>query len=163
MSAPRQPEAPDAGLFVSSHRSARIERHFARLQEETAGLVAWRHVFNPCDWPAVEGAPTFSPKATLQARWAEAGAAGMFLGGQLDLMIIPCVLAAGAERVWVMEFDVDYTGRWDAFFEAMAGSPADLLTTMVFAEIESPGWSHWITGRAPGPWGRTAACAPSRR
>jgi hypothetical protein len=58
-------------------------------------------------------------------------------------------------RVWVVEYDVDYTGRWSELFDAFRHSGADLLATSIHRHAVNPGWENWDSVR--GPAGRPAA------
>jgi hypothetical protein len=53
------------------------------------------------------------------------------------------------ERLWVVEYDVDFSGRWSALFDAFLDSGADLLATTVLRHAATPGWENWKTVRSP--------------
>jgi len=53
------------------------------------------------------------------------------------------------QRWWVVEYDVDFTGRWSALFDAFADDGADLLATTLHRHPVNPGWPNWKTVRAP--------------
>jgi hypothetical protein len=53
------------------------------------------------------------------------------------------------DRLWVVEYDVDFTGRWATVFDAFADSPADLLATSVHRFDGNPGWDNWKSVRTP--------------
>ncbi|MBI5165600.1 MAG: hypothetical protein HY985_17060 [Magnetospirillum sp.] len=53
------------------------------------------------------------------------------------------------DRVWVVEYDVAFTGRWHTLFDAFAASPADLLATTIHSHAANPGWDNWRTVSAP--------------
>ena len=59
-----------------------------------------------------------------------------------------------AGRLWVVEYDVDYGGRWGELFDAFAASGADLLATTLQRYAARPDWENWRGVRAPK--GRTA-------
>jgi hypothetical protein len=46
-------------------------------------------------------------------------------------------------HVWVVEYDVRFSGRWGAFFGAFDDSDADLLGTTLMRYAEFPEWDHW--------------------
>ncbi|THD42468.1 MAG: glycosyltransferase [Bradyrhizobium sp.] len=141
--------APAHGLFLYHVENAAVERHFERLVAETQGLVVWRRVFNPkeearpqtdlnCEHPALLMPRRF---ASLMQN------GGRLQGGLLDVMILPAVLATGASFVWVMEYDVDFAGRWADFFCQFGDSRADFLTASIASYVEWPDWHWWaMTG-----------------
>ena len=46
-------------------------------------------------------------------------------------------------NLWVVEYDVRFTGRWSDFFGLMAGSDADLLACHIRTPDQEPGWCWW--------------------
>jgi hypothetical protein len=42
------------------------------------------------------------------------------------------------DHLWAIEYDVHYEGSWAAFFAHFAGSRADLLTTTIYRQRETP-------------------------
>jgi hypothetical protein len=76
---------------------------------------------------------------------------GGVVGGYLDTLFIPLLRALPGEHLWVMEYDVDYSGRWSELFGQFVDNDADLLTTTVSHRAESPRWDHWKVASAP-PW-----------
>lgn len=60
--------------------------------------------------------------------------------GNADLIaLLFLALNPDCERVWTVEYDVHYEGRWGDLFEHFEASPADLLTTTIHAAPETPG------------------------
>jgi hypothetical protein len=55
----------------------------------------------------------------------------------------------GYQRVWVVEYDVDFTGPWSRLFDAFGDDPADLLATNIHRHADNPGWENW--GGLAGP------------
>ena len=51
-----------------------------------------------------------------------------YQGGYLDTALLPCLRALRADHLWVMEYDVDFAGRWNDLFAPFADNDADLLT-----------------------------------
>lgn len=47
------------------------------------------------------------------------------------------------DRVWVVEYDVVYTGRWGALFDHFAPSQAALLATSLHRWSVNPNWPNW--------------------
>lgn len=63
-----------------------------------------------------------------------------------DLAYMPALLDARLEPyayIWLVEYDVDWTGHWAHFFERTMGSTADLLGTTIFPRSQSENWYHW--------------------
>lgn len=58
---------------------------------------------------------------------------------------------------WVVEYDVRFSGGWDAFFSAFAGNGADLLGTTLSRHGQIPDWYHWPTLDLAGRPGRKEA------
>ena len=52
-------------------------------------------------------------------------------------------------KLWVVEYDVRFTGPWSKFFDLMTSSDADLLTCHVRTPDQEPGWFWWGTLRDP--------------
>jgi hypothetical protein len=53
------------------------------------------------------------------------------------------------EQLWVVEYDVRFTGRWRRLLEHYADDDADLLTCHLRNRPQEPGWFWWPTLRAP--------------
>jgi hypothetical protein len=131
-------------------RSDRVEEHFSRLVRETEGLVDWIFALNPGKFPALEIGIACQPAAqSMPARYDEMMRNGGMLGGYLDTTLIPGILAIEADFTWVMEFDVDFSGRWSRFFRQFATDPADFLTTTIVRRPYSPDWRWWPGAKAP--------------
>lgn len=47
------------------------------------------------------------------------------------------------DRVWVVEYDVAFTGRWSDLFDHFAVSPAALLATSLHRWAVNPRWPNW--------------------
>ncbi|MPY75468.1 MAG: DUF3405 domain-containing protein [Alphaproteobacteria bacterium] len=47
------------------------------------------------------------------------------------------------QHYWVVEYDVRFTGRWNAFFSHFRDNPADLLGTTLTRQEDIPTWYHW--------------------
>ena len=111
-----------AGIFLTHQRSPRIRRHFRRLVAESGHLVTWHFVFNP-DTGARPKAPFAyeDPAQVLAGRYRAMVRNGGIQGGYLDTLLIPVLRALPADHLWVIEYDVDYAGRWDDLFGQFAG------------------------------------------
>jgi hypothetical protein len=138
------------GIFLSHMRSERVERHFHRLVTETNDLIEWRFVFNPKNGaePQVDLQPT--PARTAMAkRYREFLRNGGVQNGLMDVVIFPLVLATGADFVWAMEYDVDFSGPWSQFFEPFRENAADLLSSTILPYENCQDWWHWQTAEPP--------------
>jgi hypothetical protein len=139
-----------AGLFLTHVNSPRITEHYERLRRETAGLMDWTFAYNPGAHHGPDlGIPYPRAEYCMQARHAQAVKNNGVIGGYLDTVIIPCVLAIDAEFTWVMEYDVDFSGRWRMFFDQFDPHLADLLTTTVTSKLNSPDWYWWRNATLP--------------
>jgi hypothetical protein len=66
--------------------------------------------------------------------------------GNNDLPVMRFFLdRPGYERVWVVEYDVRFTGRWDSLLADLSSSPADLLGTTVQTYADNPNWCNWAS------------------
>ncbi len=54
------------------------------------------------------------------------------------------------EQLWVVEYDVRFTGDWNILFEHCAQDKADLLACHVRSEQQEPDWHWWSTLLGPG-------------
>lgn len=52
-------------------------------------------------------------------------------------------------RVWVTEYDVDFTGPWSDIFDAFGQSDSPLIATNVHRWHINPAWENWATVRTP--------------
>ncbi|MEQ8857292.1 MAG: hypothetical protein RIC56_01470 [Pseudomonadales bacterium] len=63
-------------------------------------------------------------------------------------------------RIWVVEYDVRYSGNWESLFAEFDGNDADLLGTTLQRRDQCPKWSHWhsldlpTVDTDPGNWVR---------
>jgi hypothetical protein len=55
----------------------------------------------------------------------------------------------GIEKLWVIEYDVRFTGRWATLFDHFATDDADLLTCHVRTQAQEPYWHWWSSLAAP--------------
>lgn len=66
------------------------------------------------------------------------------------------------EHVWIVEYDVDFTGSWSEVFDAFSSNDADLLATNIHRFADNPGWWNWRGSAVPGaewPRRRWFACS----
>lgn len=55
---------------------------------------------------------------------------------------------------WFVEYDVDFSGDWLAFFSSFEGNTTDLLATTLLNRDEDPAWFHWYMMSVPEIEGR---------
>ncbi|MGE5546326.1 MAG: hypothetical protein ACM33T_05485 [Solirubrobacterales bacterium] len=53
------------------------------------------------------------------------------------------------DRIWVVEYDVMFTGRWGDLFDAFATDDAGLLATSIHRHRVNPTWPNWPSVRTP--------------
>ena len=140
------------GIFFTHVRSPRVRRHFRRLVAESRGEVTWHFIFNP-DAGARPTAPFAydDPADVMAGRYGAMMRHGGIQGGFLDTALFPVLRALRGDHLWVMEYDVDFAGRWNDLFAPFADNDADLLTTSLMHRAQCPGWAHWRRATAP-PW-----------
>jgi hypothetical protein len=138
------------GLFLSHIRAPRIEAHYRRLQSETSGLVEWHQVYNPGNGSEPQVDFEYEPaRKCMAARYREFRYNQGVQNGLMDVVILPLAAATGADYVWALEYDVDYTGHWKGFFAQFQGCHADLLSTTLVPHGDSQDWWHWQFARPP--------------
>lgn len=138
------------GLFLSHIRTPRVLDHFDRLVTETEGIVEWRFVLNTGNTARPDlASPYPDPADVLPLRYAATERNGGVQGGFLDVALIPCVLAQPTSHVWIVEYDVDYSGDWATFFRAFEAESADVLTSTITSFEQTPGWTWWTSAAAP--------------
>ena len=50
---------------------------------------------------------------------------------------------------WIVEYDVELSGRWSAFFNAFADSTSDLICTSAHRHQTNPTWDWWRSVKFP--------------
>jgi len=139
-----------AGIFLTHEVSPRIRRHFRRLRRESGHLVTWHFVHSVDTGPRPRAPFSYEDPAEVMARrYRETVANGGVYGGYLDTLFVPVLRALPADHLWLMEYDVDYSGSWEELFEEFADNEADLLATSVMTKAEQPDWPWWRTAGAP--------------
>ncbi len=155
---PRTGEPGSAALFITTPDTDRIRGHFGRFQSQTAGLLDAHYVVNATNAPDPI-APYSVPSArdTMPLRWRRMVENGGLYGGFTDLLFVPLALGARAEHVWIVEYDVDFSGDWGDFFRQFENNDSDALVTSVTRQRRSRDWFHWPNPRQPTPV-RLAKC-----
>jgi len=145
--------------MVLAHRwSPRIGAHIDRLKAEAGTMMPVFLAFSlPHDDATVpEGcAPDIVVRpsdgaAVLPRRAAYAGRYGIWTGTS-DRFSLPAMLGPlrGFERVWFVEYDVDFSGDWGDFFRSVAALPGDYVATHLRSRSDDPDWWHWRTLETP--------------
>jgi hypothetical protein len=139
-----------AGIFLTHQDQLRIRRHFDRLVEETGSLIRWHFVLSRDPFPRPEAPFSYpDPEQVLPNRYRAMAEHGGVQGGYLDTLLVPVLSGLEADHLWVCEYDVDYSGRWDELFGRVSDSDADVLTTTLMARNEQPKWRWWRSAAAP--------------
>jgi len=138
------------GIFLTHQDSPRIRRHLDRLIEESGSLVTWHLVLSHDAFPRPEAPfPYDDPADVMPGRYRLMEEHGGVQGGYLDTLFVPVLRGLDADHVWLIEYDVDFAGRWGDLFDRYADNDADLLTTTVMYRHEQPRWNRWRAARAP--------------
>jgi hypothetical protein len=109
------------------------------------------------DWKLIHNQLTISQLAEQKCEeWAVRGPRlddalqnGRLQMGYMDLVLLPLALRTTRSKVWLLEYDVDYSGHWATLFEQFRNNSADLLTTTVHSEAYDPSWAFWPTALHP--------------
>lgn len=147
------PRSRPAGLFITHVWSPRIRRHFDRLVEQSGHLVDWRPLYNPWSLEQLLEGHGDIPLRRDDARVREAIDHGRLQMGYMDVLLMPHARAAANEFVWLLEYDVDFSGDWVSLFAQFADNRADLLTTTLNSELRDPAWTFWNSAKAPVDFG----------
>lgn len=157
---PPDPPAPSTAIAWLTHfQDPQVDAAFARLAREAAPWAqAFRVRHDPEDNRArgedlgdalliTDG----EVSAALPRRSMQMSLLGQSIsGGFVDLVMMAAMRRLAAyERVWFVEYDVDFSGDWGDFFAAMRGSEADLLGTTIYPRARTEGWFHWTWFDAP--------------
>ena len=150
-------------IFLTHILSARVFRHFTRLQKETDGLLFSTfclHVARPTVGKRLEKVisrflmPTprleidvKSGARLLPNRYAQMRRLDRWYNrGFPDLAYMPAMMSEQVRHydyIWLVENDVDYAGHWSEFFYRTMENKADLLTTYAYSRLENRNWDHW--------------------
>ena len=137
-------------IFVTSRDEPQIRAHFRRLQEQTEGLLDLSYIVNRSDLPEPDCSLShISPKEIMPRRMQRMLENGGMYGGFVDVLFVPLALAVKNEYVWIIEYDVDFSGDWRDFFQQFETDRSDVLTTSLITRAESLDWVHWETAGPP--------------
>jgi len=82
-------------------------------------------------------------------------------GGHTDLIALHFLRnRPGFGRVWLVEYDVRFSGPWSRFFGAFEDDPSDLICPLIRRREDQPDWMWWPGVRVPeAPAGAPTLCA----
>lgn len=140
----------DCVLFVTHRWSASIAAHYARLKREAGSVLDVLLVYQlpPSGDVAADPDVTVTVAeiaAAFPHRFAEGGREWAFRSADLVWMT-----AAGKapiaeyDRIWMLEYDVDFSGDWGMFFRQVLDYDGDLLGIDLRPLGQTPGW--WNSG-----------------
>ena len=137
-------------IFLTSRDRPPIRAHFGRLKQQTEGLLDLSYVVNSSNFPEPDSklSPA-SPQDIMPRRMQRMRENGGVYGGFVDLLFVPLALALKNEFVWVIEYDVDFSGDWGEFFRQFEADRTDVLTTSLVRRANSLEWVHWDAARPP--------------
>ena len=171
------PETTDCAVFVTHIWSPRIARHFERLRREAGTVLPVFLAFHQTD-KSVDPPEGMSPDIVVRNEDAAAvtpyrfqdhvARGSLATSGYVDIVWITILLdrrLAAFERLWLIEYDVDFSGDWASLFGPLASRDGDLLAAYVRTKSQHPHWPHWPSLSQPstGPVDPTAAFMPISR
>jgi hypothetical protein len=136
-------------IFLTSHDTPRIRGQFRRLKAESADYVDAYFALNPGVTPMPQSELPSRPAADIFPVRSKQAEGGKLLPGHVDLVYAPLAMAMSHAYVWIVEYDVDYSGDWANFFRQFRNNTADLLTTSLTPWAESREWFHWEWATIP--------------
>jgi hypothetical protein len=135
---------------VTSRDEPQIKAHFRRLQKQTERLLDLSYIVNRSDLPEPDcSLSPASPQKIMPRRMRRMLENGGIYGGFVDVLFVPLALALKNEFVWIIEYDVDFSGDWRDFFRQFETDRSDVLTTSLVTRVNSLEWVHWETARPP--------------
>lgn len=146
----------DAVIFLTHRWDGRLARHYAKFRREASRVLPVYLVFHAGGAETVPAAVAPDIVVTNQAIGAAfpAAAADLFsappqsLYNYLNLIWLTAFTSpalSGYDRLWMIEYDVDYSGDWGGFFRQTAGYGADLIGTHLRTRRQEPTWM-WLGG-----------------
>lgn len=151
----RRPTHPaDAVVMLTHFWNPQLAAHYGRLKREAGRVHPVFLAFHQNEGKAVPSGMrpdivvTFEDAARVApARYAEhvANAPERFTDA-IDvvwLAVFTDTKLAKFDRVWLIEYDVEFSGDWATLFRAAHAYDADLLATRFFDRAKIPDWPHW--------------------
>jgi hypothetical protein len=150
---------PSTAIAWLTHFSdPEVDAAFARLQREAAPWAKAfqvRHVPDGAEPPPPAADLIVVTDGELSAALPNRHMQMSFLGqtissGFVDLVMMAAMRRLGDfERVWFVEYDVDFSGDWGDLFSVLAASDADLLGTTLYPRARMAEWFHWTWFSGP--------------
>lgn len=149
----------DCVLFLTHRWSPSIAVHYGRLKRQAGSMLDVLLVYHtPSNGAAPDGAnpdvvvTTDEIAAAFPRRFAERGDRWAFYCADLIWMTAAVKApVSGYDRVWVLEYDVDFSGDWATFFRDAVHYEGDLLGTDIRPLSVTPGWWNAEGYRQPEP------------
>lgn len=144
--------ARDCVLFLTHRWSPSIAAHYERLKRQASRVLDVLLVYQipPSSAPPVAADPDVvvtvaEIAAAFPGRFAERGSEWAFYCADLVWMTAAVKApVSGYDRVWVLEYDVDFSGDWGTFFRQVLDYEGDLLGIDLRPLSATPGW--WNSG-----------------
>ncbi len=159
IAADETPGPRDCVVLLTHLWSPRIAAHFDRLKREAGRVQPVFLAYNPPDGAAPGDVPAdvvvrmSNCAAIVPYRYRDHfGRGPVSVSGYCDMIWLAAMLdpvLAGYDRIWLVEYDVDFSGDWASFFGTAAAYDADLLTAHVRRRSAQPNWILWQTLRQP--------------
>lgn len=148
----------DCVLFVTHRWSDSVAAHYERLKRQAGGLLDVLLVYQARNSAAVPGeakpdivVTTDEIAAAFPRRFGEYGDGWTFHCADLVWMTAAGKTSASAyERVWALEYDVDFSGDWSTFFTKAVHYEGDLLGTDLRYLRDTPNWPNAGGYQQPG-------------
>jgi hypothetical protein len=146
-----------AVMMVTHRLDAAILAHFARLKRECGlpAFLAYHCGRGPRSLIVDLNVTNGDVRAVFPLRyWRMRRRRRKILQGYCDIVTFTAALKpklADFQWIWIVEYDVDFTGLWSDFFAGYAESTADVLLVHIRRRSEDPGWCNWRgLGHPPG-------------
>ena len=140
-------------IFLGHGLSIESCRAFQRLKSTAGPGVTVRWLLdNACksEIPAGLAGEVLEYDSSRFAGWGYAVMGTTMLPGHCHFPLLQLYEEnPGIERLWLVEYDAHFTGRWSVLFEHFANDDADLLTCHVKTWDQEPRWHWWNTLAAP--------------
>jgi hypothetical protein len=144
----------DCAILFTHWWDDRLAKHFERLKQEAGKelpvFLAY-HVAGgralPANVPCDIGVTEERVRSLHPARYS-AGSVGGIQWGYVDTLWFTAFadpLLSSYDRIWLIEYDVDYSGDWSKFFRGTRDVPGDIVAAHLRWRRDEPGW-HWLTG-----------------
>jgi hypothetical protein len=147
-----KPARRDCAIVLTHTWSPALARHVDKLKREASAVLDVFVVFQGDTASVPDG---MSPDLALSMDDAAAHfprraanlrqRAAKTIFGYVDIVWLTAFLNprfAAYDRLWLIEYDVDFTGNWGEFFAEAVGYEGDLLLTRVRRLSADPGWFH---------------------